>query len=76
MYLGNDESASDDDTDGCEKNGVVVPANVSDDPDPGRHAQCDHYAGQHCDKVGGDDDTSLAILVAIGRWWRWAAISP
>ncbi|KAL8877656.1 MAG: hypothetical protein Q9192_008626, partial [Flavoplaca navasiana] len=67
MHLDNDESASDDDADGCKKNGVIVPSNVPDDPDPGRHAQSDHYAGQYCNKIGGDDDTSLTILVPVGR---------
>ena len=67
MYLNNDERASNYDADSCEENGVVVPTNVSNNPNPGRHAQSDHYASQRGDKIRGDDDTSLAVLVSIRR---------
>ena len=49
VNFNNDETATDDYTEYCEENGIVVPANIADNPDPGRQPQSDSNGSQDGD---------------------------
>ena len=69
MKLYDDKASAYDHSQSRKENTVVIPANATNDPDSSNHSQGHSDAGYDCDENGCTEDTTLAVLVAMRRWW-------
>ena len=68
VNFNNDETTTDYYTECCEENGIVVPANIADNPYPGRQPQSYSGGCQDGDYDSRCNDSPSTAVVAAMEW--------